>query len=106
MSTPLPTKNGTSQKPAEVIAGTLNASAPPNTATLISVAVTEAMMTGMKEITEYSIITTSMAKMTPAIGVLKEADIAAAVPQPTSVRILLFGRRMRWPSTLAAAAPR
>ena len=47
---------------------------------LSTVAVTVAMMMGMKLTIAYSIITTSMAKMTPAIGVLKDAPIAAAVP--------------------------
>ena len=36
-------------------------------------------------------MTTSIAKITPAIGVLKEAEIAAAVPQATSVLMLLLG---------------
>ena len=47
----------------------------------------------MKPAMVYSIITTSMAKMTPATGVLKEAEIPAAVPQATSTRRLLWGRR-------------
>ena len=50
-------------------------------------------MIGMKLTIAYSIITTSMAKMTPAIGVLNEAPIAAAVPQATSVRTQLSGSR-------------
>ena len=57
-----------------------------------TVAVTDAMMTGMKLAMVYSIITTSIAKMTPAIGVLKEAPMAAAEPHATRVRMLLFGR--------------
>ena len=65
-----------------------------------------ARMTGMKPTMVYSIITTSMAKMTPAMGVLKEAAIPAAVPQATSTRRLLWGRRSSWPRPLEAAAPR
>ena len=52
----------------------------------------------MKLAMVYSIMTTSIAKMTPAIGVLKDAAIAAAVPQPTRARILLLGSRNNWPS--------
>jgi len=55
--------------------------------------VTADMMTGAKLSIEYSIITTSMEKMTPASGVLKEADIAAAMPQAAKVLRLLFGSR-------------
>lgn len=54
----------------------------------------------------YSMSTTSMAKITPARGVLKPAAMAPATPHPTRVRMLLLGRRRRWPSTLAVAAPR
>ncbi|MEJ2575697.1 MAG: chloride channel protein, partial [Gammaproteobacteria bacterium] len=45
----------------------------------------------MKLATVYSSITTSSAKMTPARGVLKEAAMPAAVPQPTRVRMALLG---------------
>jgi len=71
-----------------------------------TVEVTEARMTGMKLAMVYSIITTSMAKMTPAIGVLNEPAMAAAVPQATSVRTLLLGSSNAWPIRLDAAAPR
>ena len=54
----------------------------------------------------YSIITTSMAKITPEMGVLKEAEMAAAQPQATSVRMLLLGSRIHCPSRLEKAAPR
>ena len=63
-------------------------------------------MIGVKPAMVYSIITTSMAKMTPEIGVLKEAEMAAAQPQATSVRMLLFGSRIHWPIRLEKAAPR
>ncbi|BBI54934.1 hypothetical protein HORIV_73550 [Vreelandella olivaria] len=66
----------------------------------------EANITGIKLIKVYSIITTSIAKMTPAMGVLKEAEMAAAVPHATSTLRLLLGRRICWPSPLAAAAPK
>ena len=60
----------------------------------------------MKPAMVYSIITTSMAKMTPDIGVLNEAEIAAAQPQATRVRMLLFGNRIHCPIRLENAAPR
>ena len=60
----------------------------------------------MKLAMVYSIITTSMAKMTPAMGVLKLLAIAAAVPQATIVRMLLLGKREARPSRLAAVAPK
>ena len=69
-------------------------------------ALTEARIIGVKPAMVYSIITTSMAKMTPEIGVLKEAEMAAAQPQATSVRMLLFGSRIHWPIRLEKAAPR
>ena len=65
-----------------------------------------ARMTGMKLARVYSIITTSRAKMTPASGVLKDAAMPAAVPQPTRVRMLLFGSDSHWPMKLPLAAPR
>jgi hypothetical protein len=71
-----------------------------------SVEVTAAMMTGIKLPMVYSIITTSIAKMTPARGVLKDPAIAAAVPQATRVRILLLGNSNACPSRLELAAPR
>ena len=40
----------------------------------------------------YSTMITSMAKITPASGVLNDAAIAAAAPQATRIRILLFGQ--------------
>ena len=60
----------------------------------------------MKLAMVYSIITTSMAKMTPAIGVLNDAPMAAAEPQATNVRTLLLGSRKASPSRLEVAAPR
>ncbi len=40
------------------------------------------------------------------MGVWKEAEMAAAVPQATSTRRLLWGSLSRWPRPLTAAAPR
>ena len=62
--------------------------------------------TGMKLATVYSIITTSSANTTPASGVLNDAAIPAAVPQPTSVRMTLLGSAKAWPSRLPDDAPR
>ena len=69
-----------------------NTDASPNTACDRVVAVTAARITGAKLTMEYSIMTTSIEKMTPASGVLNEAAIAAAMPQAASVRLLLFGK--------------
>src|SRR5690554_3879508 len=63
-------------------------------------------MMGVNPAMVYSIITTSMAKITPEMGVLNEAEMAAAQPQATRVRMLLLGRRIHWPSRLENAAPR
>src|SRR5690554_5033719 len=69
-------------------------------------ALTAARMMGVKPAMVYSIITTSMAKITPAIGVLNEAEMAAAQPQATSVRMLLLGSLSHCPNRLENAAPR
>ena len=45
------------------------------------VPVTDANMTGMNPAMVYSIRMTSIAKITPAIGVLNDDPIAAAAPQ-------------------------
>ena len=63
-------------------------------------------MMGIKLAMVYSIKMTSMAKITPAKGVLNDAAMAAAAPQPTKTRMLLFGRRTHCPSMLALEAPR
>ncbi len=70
------------------------------------VALKEARITGVKLPMVYSIITTSMAKITPASGVLKEAPMAAAIPQATRVRILLLGRWSHLPAIPPEAAPK
>ena len=70
------------------------------------VALTAAIMTGVKPITVYSMITTSIAKITPAKGVLNAAEIAAATPLPTKMRIPLLGICKRCPNMLPAAAPK
>ena len=59
----------------------------------------------MKPTSEYSIMTTSIANMTPAIGVLKDAAMEAAVPHATNVLKLLFGSLNSCPSKLLLAAP-
>jgi hypothetical protein len=43
----------------------------------------------------YSSSTISIAKATPASGVLKEAAMAAALPQATRVRMVLLGSLKR-----------
>ena len=63
-------------------------------------------MTGVKPIMLYSSITTSIAKITPAIGVLNDAAIAPAVPHPTIRRRLLLGRWKIRPICEPAPAPR
>ena len=78
----------------------------PCTALVIAVLVIVANITGINPPTVYSNITTSIAKITPAIGVLNDAAMAAAMPQPTSRRILLLGSISFCPSKLLAAAPR
>ena len=89
-----------------VRAGTLNAGSEPYTTWVTMAALTAARMMGVNPAMVYSIITTSMAKITPEMGVLNEAEMAAAQPQATRVRMLLLGRRIHWPSRLENAAPR
>ena len=48
-----------------------------------------ASMTGTKICILYSLSTTSITNITAANGVLKDAEIPAAMPQPASIRILL-----------------
>ncbi len=67
---------------------------------------TEANITGKNPMMVYSINTTSIAKITPAMGVLKDAEMAAATPQPAKVRKLLWGNLSHWPNWLAVAAPK
>src|SRR5690554_197212 len=89
-----------------VSAGTLNAGSEPYTSWVTIAALTAARIIGVKPAMVYSIITTSMANITPEIGVLNEAEIAAAQPQATNVRMLLLGNLIHWPSKLEKAAPR
>ena len=88
------------------VSGSANTVAPPNAQRRTTVAVTAARITGRKPAMVYSIRITSMAKTTPASGVLKDAPIAAAQPQANSVRVLLSGSANRRPSQVEAAAPR
>ena len=97
---------GTSGSDWTSINATVNGGSVPNRASIVSEAATAAMITGRKLAMVYSIITTSMAKMTPAMGVLKELAKAAAVPQATSVLMPSLGSRSHWPSRLAVAAPK
>ena len=70
--------------------GAIKAISAPYKTLCSSVAVTEAIMIGVKPMMVYSSITTSMAKITPAMGVLNDAAMAPAVPHPTnSLRLLL-----------------
>ena len=106
ISRPANMMRGTSGSDWISINATLNGDSVPNKASTVSEAATAAMITGRKLAIVYSIITTSMAKMTPAMGVLKELASAAAVPQATSVLMPSLGSRSHWPSRLAAAAPK
>src|SRR5215470_4611009 len=106
ITSPTPRTYGSSHSEARVSGGTAKAGASPYATCVTAVADTAARITGAKPITVYSISTTSMAKATPASGVLNDAAIAAAAPHATSTRRLLFGSPMRWPATLALAAPR
>ena len=97
---------GISSREFMVSGGTLNAGSEPYAAWVTTAAVTDARMMGVKPAMVYSIITTSMAKITPEIGVLNDAEIAAAQPQATNVRMLLLGSRIHCPIKLEMAAPR
>lgn len=106
MTIPIMTINGNSQYEPSSSAGTTKAGVFPKTAQFTVVALTAARITGVKPVMVYSIMMTSMEKITPASGVLNEAAMAAAAPQATSTRMLLFGIRNFCPSKLAVAAPR
>ena len=97
---------GTSTSEPISVWGMGNSITSPTNQRLSRVAVTVAMMMGTKLVIAYSIMTTSMAKITPAMGVLNDAPIAAADPQATSVRTQLSGSRRASPSRLEVAAPR
>ncbi len=86
--------------------GTINAGSSPNTSLPITAPVTDAIITGINPAMVYSINITSIEKITPAIGVLNDAEMAAATPQPTKVLWQLLGRCSRCPSWLAAPAPK
>ena len=94
-------KNELSSTTCTVIKGSVS-----NTSRDITVALTAANITGVKPTIVYSIRITSIAKITPARGVLKEAAIPAAAPQATKVRILLLGKCKVCPIKLALAAPK
>ena len=70
------------------------------------VALTAERMTGIKLATEYSIMTTSIAKITPASGVLKDAAIPAEQPQAIKVRNVLLGSLRYCASNEPEAAPK
>ena len=95
-----------SQRESRSSAGTINAGCDSIIKRLVAVALTAARITGIKPLMVYSIITTSMAKMTPANGVLNEAAMAPAEPHAIRIRILLLGSRIFCPSKLPPAAPR
>ena len=106
MTIPKMMSRGSSLREPSCSAGRLKAGSEPKTRMESALALTAARMTGIKLASEYSIITTSSAKMTPASGVLKEAAMPAAVPQPTKVRMALFGSLSACPTKLLLAAPR
>ena len=91
INAPSITRIGISMKEDIATVGTLNAVSDPNTICVITAATTEARITGMKPAIVYSMTMTSIENMTPATGVLKEAEIAAAAPHPTSTLTLLLG---------------
>src|SRR5690554_1462403 len=97
---------GISRNEFMVSAGTLNAGSEPYTSWVTTAALTAARIMGVNPAMVYSIITTSMAKITPAIGVLNDADMAAAQPHATRVRMLLLGKRIHCPMRLENAAPK
>ena len=103
---PARTITGTSAKEARSLGGTRKIVALPKAQRASTVAVTVAMITGTKPRIVYSISTTSMAKITPASGVLKEAAMAAAAPQATRLRSSSGRTSKAWPTKLDAAAPR
>ena len=105
-TTPRINTSASSRSAPICIAGTVKAGASPNTKFDSVVALTAARITGIKLATVYSIITTSSAKTTPASGVLKDAAIPAAAPQPTSARTTLFGSPRCCASKLPDDAPR
>ena len=106
MIMPIKATSGNSDKETRLNGCTSNIGSAPKTILDTVVAVTAEMMTGVKPIIVYSITTTSMAKITPASGVLKPAAIAAATPQHTKVRVLLFGTFKYRPNALPLVAPR
>jgi len=91
MIIPIKATSGSSDKDTKSNGCTVKIGAAPKTIRDNVVAVTAAIITGVKPIMVYSITTTSIANITPAKGVLKPAAIAAATPQQTKVRVLLFG---------------
>ncbi len=106
MTKPITTIQGRFISDPNATSGIRNAGALPYITCATSAPMVEAKITGIKLIRVYSIITTSMAKITPAMGVLNEAEIPAAVPQATNTRKLLLGSRSFSPNPLEAAAPK
>ena len=62
-------------------------------------------MIGMNVASVYWRTISSSVKMTAASGVLNDAAMAAAAPQPTRVRTLLCGRSRNRPIQLPPVAP-
>jgi hypothetical protein len=60
----------------------------------------------MKPAIVYSMTMTPMENMNPVTGVLKEAEISAAAPNPTGTLILLLGSCRYYPIKLLHTAPR
>ena len=80
--------------------------ATPKISSVIKDPATADSMTGIKTWTLYSRSTTSITNTIAASGVLKEAAIAAAIPQAASVRNAFLGASTWKPSQVDAAAPK
>ena len=106
ITNPQKTRKGSSHKLPSSISGMAKAGSLPKTILDITPPVTAERITGIKPVMVYSIKMASIAKMTPARGVLNDAAIAAATPQAVSVRKLLLGNLSCWPNKLELAAPR
>ncbi len=91
MTRPHASRKGISHRLPISIRGMAKAGSEPNTIRETTPPLTAARMTGINPAMVYSINTTSMAKITPASGVLNDAAMAAATPQAASMRRLLFG---------------
>ena len=106
INAPSNTSMGISMKEDIATVGTSNGVSDPNTTCVNTAATTEARITDMKPAIVYSMTMTSIENMTPATGVLKEAEIAAAVPHPSKTLTLLLGNLRYYSIRLLPAEPR